>query len=165
MSLKSTQRLLDKYEKGHVPGDSKVTYVQGERRTNKQERIHKQEQRLKEKHELADMLMNETKFLIFTNYDKEHVHYLIDKFNDFNKLHRTVGNEVIILAFIFYVAKINNPRLKLNNYRITGEYGLTDNVFELIMCRIVQRLLSDVPIVPVDTRKYDHDVLYRTGQR
>ena len=156
MSIESTQKLLEKYDKPYVPG---------EKRTANQEKIHKQKQRLKEKHELADELMSETKFLIFNNYQKEHVHYLIDKFQDFRKLHGNCKNETIILAFIFYVAKIQTPRLSLSNYRITREYGLTDNVFELIICRLVQVLLSKSKIVPVGTTKYDQDVLYRTGQR
>ena len=54
---------------------------------------------------------------------------------------------------------------KLTNYRVNSKYGLTDNIFELIICRIVQALLSESRIVPVGTTKYDHDVLSRTGQR
>lgn len=156
MSSESIEKLLEKYDKPYVPG---------EKRTANQEKIHKQKQRLKEKHELADELMSETKFLIFNNYQKEHVHYLIDKFNDFNQLHRRVCNEAIILAFIFYVAKIQTPKLNLSNYRITKKYGLTDNVFELIMCRIIQTLLKESTPVPRVTTKHDHDLLVRTGQR
>lgn len=153
MSMESTTQLIKKYE----------TYTPGERRINEKE--HKQKQRLKEKHQMADELMNETKFFIFNNNDKEHVHYLIDKFQDFRELHRNCGNDTIILAFIFYIAKINTPRLSLNNYRVTSKYGLTDSVFELIICRVVQKLLSELPIVPRNTVKYDHDLLCRTGQR
>lgn len=155
MSLESTTKLLKKYN----------NYVPGEKRTKAQEKIHKQKQRLQEKHTIADELLNETKFLIFTEYQKEHVHYLIDKFQDFRKLHGNCSKEAIILTFIFYVAKINEPKLQLCNYRVTKKYGLTDNVFELIICRLVQALLSESKIVPVGTTKYDHDVLYRTGQR
>lgn len=155
MSMESTTKLLKKYE----------TYVPGEKRTHDQEKKHKQKQRLTEKHNIADELLCETKVLIFTDNDKKHVHYLVDKFQDFRKLHGNCSKEVIILSFIFYVAKINNPKLKLNNYRVTGKYGLTDNIFELIICRIVQVLLSESMIVPVSTTHYDHDLLYRTGQR
>lgn len=157
MSMESTTKLLKKYENNN--------YVPGEKRTQQQEKIHKQQQRLSEKHIIADELLNETKFLIFTEYQKQHIHYLIDKFSDFRKLHGNCSKEAIILTFIFYVAKINNPKLKLTNYRVNSKYGLTDNIFELIICRIVQALLSESKIVPVGTTKYDHDVLYRTGQR
>lgn len=155
--MESTTKLLKKYENNN--------YVPGERRTPQQERGHKQKQRLQEKHIIAEDLLNETKFLIFTEYQKEHIHYLIDKFHDFRKLHGKCKNEAIILAFIFYVAKINEPKLKISNYRINGKYGLTDNVFELIMCRIVQTLLSEAKIIPFNTTKYDNDMLSRTGQR
>ena len=156
MSLESTTKLIKKYESG---------YVRGEKRTRDQEKIHKQNQRLAEKHVLCDELLNETKVLMLTNYDKEHVHYLIDKFHDFRKLHGNCKNETIILAFIFYVAKINTPKRQLKEYNFSKKYKLTDNVFELIMCRICQVLLSEAKIVPVGTTKYDHEMLYRTGQR
>lgn len=155
MTIKSTTKLLKKYE----------SYVPGERRTRDLEKIHKQEQRLAEKHALCDELLNETKVLMLTNYEKEHVHYLIDKFKDFKKLHRNCKNEAIILAFIFYVAKINTPKRQLKEYSFTKKYGLSDNVFETIMCRVCQVLLSEAKIVPVGTTKYDHDLLSRTGQR
>lgn len=156
MSLESTTKLIKKYESGYVPG---------ERRTPAQEKSHKQEQRMAEKHSLADELMNEAKVLMLTNYEKQHVHYLIDKFHDFRKLHGNCKNEAIILAFIFYVAKNNTPKRQLKEYNFTKKYGLTDNVFELILCRLVRVLLSETKIVPVGTTKYNHDMLYRTGQR
>lgn len=156
MSMESTTKLLKKYESGYVPG---------ERRPKEKERVHKQKQLLAEKHSLADELMDEAKVLMLTNYEKQHVHYLINKFHDFRKLHGNCKNEAIILAFIFYVAKMNTPKRQLKEYNFTKKYGLTDNVFELIMCRICHVLLSEAKIVPVGTTKYDHEMLYRTGQR
>ncbi|MCR5027015.1 MAG: hypothetical protein K6A34_06210 [Methanobrevibacter sp.] len=156
MSVESTNKLLRKYENN---------YVQGERRTTIQEKIHKQKQLKREKHELTDELLNETKVLLLTNTDKEHVHYLVNKFDDFNSLHRTASKEAIILAFIFYVAKTKTPKRQLKEYSFTSKYGLTEPVFELIMCRIVQRLLEEAPIVPKNTKKYDNDILYKTGLR
>lgn len=156
MSVESTTKLLKKYESNYVPG---------EKRTPDQEKIHKQKQRLTEKHTLCDEILNETKFLIFTEHQKQHIHYLIDKFQDFKELHGKCSKEATILTFIFYVAKIKDPKLQLCNYRVSTKYGLTDNIFELILCRIVQKLLSESKIVPVGTTKYNHDLLYRTGQR
>ena len=154
MSVESTTNLLKKYEKNYVPGEQR-----------KNEKKHKQKQRLREKHIIADELLCETKILMFNKYQKEHVHYLIDKFSDFRKLHGNCSKKVIILTFIFYVAKIQNPRLRLSNYSATTKYGLTDNIFELIICRIVQALLKETPIIPVQTTKYDNELLSRTGQR
>ncbi len=152
----SISKLLKKYENNYVPG---------EKRTRDQERIHKQKQFKKEKHLLVDELLNETKVLLLTNNEKEHVHYLVNKFDDFNSLHRKASKECIILAFIFYVAKINTPKIQLKEYRFTKKYGLTEPVFELIMCRVVQRLLAESPIIPKHTKKYDNDILYKTGLR
>ena len=155
MSLESTTKLLKKYN----------NYVPGEKRTRDSERAYKQNQLLAEKHMLCDELLNETKVLMLTNYEKEHIHYLIDKFSDFRKLHGNCKKETIILAFIFYVAKINTPKRQLKEYSFTTKYGLTDPIFELIICRVVQVLLSEAKIIPVTTTKYDQDTLYRTGQR
>lgn len=157
MSIETTNKLLKKYDNSN--------YVPGEKRTRDQERIHKQKQLKREKHELVDELLNETKVLLLTNIDKEHVHYLVNKFDDFNSLHRKASKECIILAFIFYVAKINTPKIQLKEYRFTKKYGLTEPVFELIMCRVVQRLLAESPIIPKQTKKYDNDILYKTGLR
>lgn len=156
MSIESTNKLLRKYENNYVPG---------ERRTRHQERINKQKQLKREKHELTDELLNETKVLLLTNHDKEHVHYLVNKFDDFNTLHRQASKECIILAFIFYVAKINTPKRQLKEYNFTKKYGLTEPVFELIICRVVQRLLAESKIIPKQTTKYDNDILYKTGLR
>lgn len=155
-SVSDINRLLKKYENNYVPG---------EKRTRDQERIHKQKQFKREKHLLVDELLNETKVLLLTSNEKEHVHYLVNKFDDFNSLHRTATKECIILAFIFYVAKINTPKRQLKEYSFTRKYGLTEPVFELIMCRVVQRLLAEAPIVPKNTNKYDNDILYKTGLR
>lgn len=156
MSIESTNKLLKKYESNYVPG---------ERRTRRQENLHKQKQLKHEKHMLVDELLNETKVLLLTNHEKEHVHYLVEKFSDFNTLHRQASKECIILALIFYVAKIKTPKRQLNEYSFTRKYGLTDPIFELILCRVVQKLLSETPIVPRKTCKYDNDILYKTGLR
>ncbi len=152
MSIDSTNKLIKKYQNNYVPG---------ERRTKDQEKLHKRKQVNAEKHMLVDELLNETKVLMLTNHEKEHIHYLVEKFNDFNSLHRQASKECIILAFIFYVAKINTPKRQLNEYAFCKKYGLSNPVFELIICRVVQKLLSETPIIPKDTKKYNNDILYR----
>lgn len=152
-----TNQLLKKYDKNYVPG---------ERRTTIRERLHKQNQTNAEKHALADELLRECNIKYLTRNDYEHVHYLVDKFNDFNKLHRKANCEQIILTFIFYTIRIKQPNRQLSDYpRITKKYSLTNNIFELIVCRMLQSLLSETPIVPRTVKKYDNDILYRTGQR
>ena len=142
---------LKKYEK----------YVQGERRPPHTEKQHKQKQKLQEKHTLTDELLHETRILALTPNEQEHIHYLIDKFSNFRELHGNCKKETIILALIWYIAKINTPKRRIKDYQFNRKYGLTDDIFELIMCRITQRLLAESPIVPRHTLKYDNNILYR----
>ena len=152
----SIDQLIRKYEPNYIPG---------EKRRNTSEREHKQRQTIREKHRLTDNLLKEAEMLNLTRDEKEHVHYLVDKFNDFNQLHRKASKECIILSFIFYVYRIKNPGRQLNEYRVTSKYGLTRNVFELILCRIIQQLLAESPIIPRATSRYDNEILYKTGLR
>ena len=52
---------------------------------------------------------------------------------------------------------------RLNDYKITGKYGLTDNIFEIIVCRLCEYYMQRTPIVPVGSTDYDHDILCRNG--
>ena len=157
MSMESTTRLLKKYENN--------SYVPGEKRTSQSEKKHKQKQKLQEKHELTDELLHKTKILALTPNEQKHIHYLVDKFQDFRSLHGNCKKETIILALIWYVAKINTPKRRIKDYKFNREYGLTDDIFEIIMCRITQKLLADSPIIPRHTNKYDNDILYRSNPK
>ena len=58
--------------------------------------------------------------------------------------------------------KINEiGRARLNDYKITGKYGLTDNIFEIIVCRLCEYYMQRTPIVLVGSTDYDHDILCR----
>ena len=151
------KRILQKYDTNN--------YVPGEKRTSNTETLHKRRQTISEKHSIADDLIHEAEKLHLTQDDITHIHYLVDKFKDFNTLHRKAKNETIILAFIWYTYKIRNPKRRLNEYAITKKYGLTDPVFELICCRMLQVSLAETPIVPRQSLKYDNDILYKTGVR
>ncbi len=41
--------------------------------------------------------------------------------------------------------------------------GLTDNIFEIIVCRLCEYYMQRTPIVPVGSTDYDHDILCRNG--
>ena len=158
MTLDSTKELINKYDNNEN--------VPGERRTSKTETVHKRRQLMREKHKLVDDLLAETDDKLYlSDIEKEHIHYLIDKFPDFNLLHRKAKKEAIILAFIWYVYKIKHPKRQLSEFKFSKDYGLSNPVFELIMCRIVQQLLAETPIIPKFTVKYDNDILCRTGLR
>lgn len=156
MSIDSTTKLLKKYDKA---------YVSGEKRTKDSETRHKRGQTKAEKHRIADDLIREADKLHLTGDDVHHVHYLVDKFKDFNKLYRNTSKECIILAFIWYTFKLKNPKRRINEYSINKKYGLTETVFELISVRMLKVALAESPIVPKGTLKYDNNILYKTGVR
>ena len=152
----SIDKILRKYDKNYVPG---------EKRTPSTETEHKRKQTIAEKHSIADDLIHEASKLHLTGDDVTHIHYLIDKFKDFNTLHRKASNETIIMAFIWFTYKLKHPKRRVNEYSITKKYGLTENVFELICCRMLQVSLAETPIVPRQSMKYDNSILYKTGVR
>ncbi|MBQ2613526.1 MAG: hypothetical protein IJG19_06610 [Methanobrevibacter sp.] len=148
------KELLDKY-------DNRVLY---EERSIESDKIRKRKTRLNELHNLCEGLFIECKTLCLTGYQKERVHFLIDKFGyDFKSLHGNSSKKVKILAFIFYIKKLENPRVRLDDYSITKTYGLTDNIFEIIICRVCETFIREAPIVPHETSKYDHEILSRNG--
>ena len=150
------KKLLDKYN----------TRVPFEERSQETDKYRKRKTRLNELHTLCDELFLECKVLCLSSYQKERVHWLIDKFgNNFKSLHGQAKKETIIVAFIFYIKKNEISKIRLEDYQITKDYGLTDNIFEIIICRICETFISESPIVPYETTLYNHEVLSRNGGR
>lgn len=155
--MRDIQYLLDTYDNA---------YVKGEQRSNETKNRIRKESCRKNRHLILDELLLESKSLILTPNDKKTVRYLIDIFtDDFKKLHRRAKDEAIILAFIFYLKKIELPSIRLSDYRICKKYGLTDAVFEIILCRIILYYMRKTPIEPVTYTKDEHDILIREGKR
>lgn len=155
--MRDIQYLLDTYDNAYVKGEQRSKHTKN--------RIRK-ESRRKNRHLILDELLLESKSLMLTPNDKKTVRYLIDVFSDdFKKLHRRASDEAIILAFIFYLKKIELPSVRLSDYRICNKYGLTDAVFEIILCRIILYYMRKTPIEPVTYRKDEHDILIREGKR
>lgn len=152
-------------------------YVKGERRSKETNRNLRHEQKRKNRHlifdELCLELFNdfdelclEAKTLILSPDQKKLVRYLIDEFSSkFKQLHHTASEKCIILAFMFYVKKVENSKIKLQSYRITKKYGLTDQVFEIIVCRLLESFMKKIPIVPRAHKVDEHDILVREGKR
>ena len=144
----------------------KDPYVKGEQRSNDTKNKINVESKRKNRHLILDELLLEAKILVLTPNQKQLVRALIDDFNnDFQNLHRQASEECIILAFIFFVKKLETPRIKLSQYRITKKYKLTDQIFENILCRLTLKFMQRVPIVPRETHRDEHDVLIREGKR
>lgn len=154
MIMTDIKRLLNKY-------DNRVPY---EERSPESDKIRKRKTRLNKLHKLSEEVFLECKTLCLSNYQKERVRFLIDKFGyDFKSLHGKASKKARILAFIFYIKKLEDPSIRLSDYHITKKYGLTDDVFEIIICRVCETFILESPIVPYETTKYDHEILSRNG--
>ena len=151
MSYNKIKKLINKYDN---------VYVAGEKRSLEYERQYKQKQAVKKRHMIAQNLFNEVTFHL-NIHEKNQVHYLIDKFTNFKKLHRKAKNEAIILAFIFYVKLKENTLININKYKISKKYNLTNNKFEIILCKIILQLLQETEIKRTITTRYDHNILLK----
>lgn len=148
-------RLLRKYDKNYAPGEV---------RSPEYDQQLKQESTLKHRMLIVDQLTLEAKYLVLTHYQKENVKYLVKIFNNnFKSLHRRASDETIILAFVFFLKKLETPKIRLQNYSITQKYNLTDAVFELILCRITDYFMKRSPITINPTLLDNHDDLIKTG--
>ena len=155
--------LLNLYEKNP---SYESNYVKGEIRSTEHHRKRKREEKRKNRHLIFDELLLEAKTLIFTPNQKKLIRYFIDDFNnDFQYFHRRASEECIILAFMFFIKKIDTPEIRLERYSITKKYGLTDQVFELIICRLTLKVMRRIPIIPRQYTKDNHDMLVREGKR
>ena len=150
--------LLNLYEK---------EYVKGEIRSKETKKKIRYESKRKNRHLIFDNLRNEADTINLTPNQVKLIRYLIDDFNeDFKNLHRKVKEETIILSFMFYVKKIETPSIRLESYRICREYGLTNHVFQIIVCRMLLKFMKKCPIIPTQNySKDDHEKLLREGKR
>ena len=145
------QELIDKYNEPYVPG---------EKRSNEYERKVKREQRLKSRLVKLDLILNDAKTLLVTPSQKKQVQFLIKKHsNEFKELHRTVSEETIILAFIFYVKMMEDISVKIDRYTVSSKYNLTHNTFETIICRLAKQYIMKGVIPPQVTTDYDHEIM------
>lgn len=145
----------------------KNTYVKGECRSKDFERRVKAEKRLNLKLDLADTIFNELPFP-FTITQKDQVKHFIITHKNFNKLHRQASNEEIILSFIFIVKMQENTRIiqknkKLINKILNNPYKVENfrNTFEIIQLNLLLYYLDKEPILPVEPKGIDHNILYK----
>lgn len=139
-----------------------------ENRGKEYDKLRKREERKKELVSLTQDLFYECekyKSLRLTSYQRSRVLYLVEKFaGTFKKLHAQAGNDAIILAFIFYIKKVEVASIKIKDYKIiSNKHGLTNDMFEIIVCRLCEYYMKRMPIVPVGTTNYDHEILSRNG--
>ena len=148
------QELLHKYSEPYVPG---------EKRSREYEREIKRKQRLKRRLVKLDIMLNEASVLFVNADQKKQLQFLIKRYsNSFKKLHGKASEETIILAFIFYLKKMDDPLIQIQKYRISKKYKLTHNTFETIIIRLTADYFSNKYIIPDISTEYDHEVLYET---
>ena len=137
-------------------------YVKGEKRSKEYERMMSQEKTMEEKKRITEDLFAEIPFHL-TQYQKDHVLYLIEQYPDLTKLHGNAKTETIILAIIFYVRMglEGDIRLDRDKYKVISKYNLKHTTFELITCRLAFNYLENVNIIPRYSTKYDHGILYK----
>lgn len=147
-------KLLKKYEKP----------TKSEKFTNEYQNKINQEAARKNRHLILDELLLEVPFTL-TKPQITVIRTWIDDFNtDFKDFHRQSSNETIILAFIFLMRKEDFPKLDVSTFSISKKYNLTKPIFELIVCRLVYRLIKTMPIILRTSNRKDHDILQKTGK-
>ena len=142
-------------------------YVKGEIRSRESHYKNRNESKRKHRHLLLDELILESEIFTLNKNQIEIVRYLIDDFNEeFQELHRKADEKAIILAFMFYVKMVDDVRIKVSKYAICTKYGLTEPVYETILCRMLLKFMKKCPIRPYHNyRKDEHDILVREGRR
>ena len=137
-------------------------YVRGEVRSRESQKTIRDESKRKHRHLLLDELITGAN-MPFNPAQRKMARYLIDIFNDdFKTLHRRASEETIILAFIFYLKKIEQPPTRLADYAVTSKYDLTHHVFEIVICRMLLEFMKRTPIQPRQSTRDEHDTLYET---
>ena len=150
--------LLKKYSKSYVPG---------EERSSEYDNMIRQKITLNDNIHLLHTLNQELpKELQLNRCDIRIAETLAGIFNTNLKcLCRNCKKEVIFLVFLLYIRKVDNPKLQIENEPISEKYGLTNNIYELIISRALKYYMEQVPIPITTTTDYDHDLLIRNGGR
>lgn len=153
MCYKNTQRLIKKYNRQYVPGERPNKTTQKQNRDTR---------KLLHRLELLQDLENELPFTL-TSQQKSQVEHLIRMFNNkFKKLHGNASEKTIILAFIFIIKRIQNPKYAITRYVVCTKNGLNTNIYETIHSRITEELLKIQPLTNTRTYNYNNEILYNT---
>ena len=148
--------LLKKYSRNYVPG---------EKRSNEYDNMIRQKIKLNDNIHLLHTLNHELpETLTLNRCDLRLIETLLETFQgNLNQLHRQSKTETILLAFIFYINKLNNPRIQVENYTIFKTYGLTTQIYTIIITRVCDYYIRDRPVPIKTTTQYDHEKLIKNG--
>lgn len=140
-------------------------YIPGEKRSNNYNKKISQEKTLKNRNLILDELLQECPEDLQLNKDQKIMaRNLINTFNNhFKYLHGNSSETRIILGFIFYLKKVDNSRIKPEDYSICKKYGLTTPIFVNISCKISYYYMVTSPLTIRQTTRYDHEILIKNG--
>ena len=156
--MKDIQHKLQKYSKSYVPGEIRSTGYDNmvRQQTNLQDNIHIL-------HQLNQELPTE---LQLNRCDIQIAETLARTFNTNLKcLCRNCKKEAILLVFLIHLKKVDNPKLQIEKEPISIKYGLTNNIYNIIISRALKYYMEQAPIPITQTTDYDHDLLIRNGGR
>ena len=148
--------LLKKYSKSYVPG---------EQRSIEYDNMIRQKITLNDNIHLLHQLNTELpETLTLNKCDLRIAENLVATFNNNLKLlHKQAKTETILLTFLFYLKKMENPKLQIEDYTILKTYGLTTPIYSLIISRAFMYYMEHVPVSITTTTQYDHEKLIKNG--
>ena len=150
--------LLKKYSKSYVPG---------EKRSQQYNNMIHHQKTLQENIMLLDELNREVpETLQLNKCEIKILENLLKVFNNNLKyLHRKCKTEVILLVLIFYIKKMDNPIIKIEDYKYLKNKGVNLTNYSLIISRLAMYYMVNSPIHPTETTKYNHDLLLKNNGR
>ena len=155
--IKNINYLLKKYS----------TYVPGEKRTPEYDNMKRQQRILHDNIQLLHELNNELPINLQLNRCDIRIAETLAKLfhGNLKTLCRNCKKELIYLVFIFYLKKMENPSLQIEEEPVLIEKGLNTQIYTLIISRTLKYYMEHVPIPITTTTDYDHDLLIRNGGR
>ena len=154
--MKNINTLLKKYSANYVPG---------EERSPEYDNILKQKNILQDNIQLLHELNQELPDTLTLNKcDIRIAETLVKRFHrQLKTLHKQAKKEAIYLSFLFYLNKMENPLIQIEDYTIFRKYGLTTSIYSLIITRVCDTYIRERPLSITTTTDYDHDLLIRNG--
>lgn len=156
--MRNIQQKLNKYKQPYVPGEKRSPEYDNmiHRKTNLKDNI-KQLHKLNQ--ELPDTLkLNKCDILILEN--------LLTGLNgQLKHLNRRLSTTQIILIFIFYLNKVEKPKIRIEDYRILRNNQINIHNYSLTISRLCMYLMRNMPLHPIPTTDYNHELLIKNGGR
>lgn len=156
MSSRTIKQKLKKYQQSYVPGEKRSAKYNNmmRRKTILHENIqllHSLNQEVPEK-----LKLNRCDIIILEN--------LLTGLNgQLKTLNRRLSTEQILLIFIFYLNKVEKPQIRIEDYRILKNNQINIYNYSLTISRLCMYLMRNMPLHPIQTTDYDHDLLIRNG--